>query len=148
MSPEESSHVLVVEDHPPTARIVTTVLSDVDPSLAVDVVNDGSDCLAILRGEHDSIAVPDIVLLDIKLLDVDGLAVLKQCQEEEPIPETPFVVLSGENDSQTVVQCYERGANTFFSKPDDLDGYRGVAETIVDYWIGNAELPSDHAASV
>lgn len=146
MGSESAPHVLVVEDHQPTARIVSNVLRQVDPAISTDVVRDGSDCLAVLRGEHDSAAEPDIVLLDLQLLEVDGLTVLENRSDTESLRRTPIVVLSGEDDSETIVQCYDRGANTFFTKPDDLDGYEALAESIVDYWLEHAELPNRRAA--
>lgn len=146
MGSESAPHVLVVEDHQPTARIVSNVLRQVDPAISTDVVRDGSDCLDVLRGEHDSAAKPDIVLLDLQLLEVDGMTVLENRSDIESLRRTPIVVLSGEDDSETIVQCYDRGANTFFTKPDDLGGYEALAESIVDYWLENAELPNRQAA--
>lgn len=140
-------HILVVEDDPSTARIVTTVFERVNPDIETDVVRDGSECLAVLRGEHDSIRNPDIILLDLNLLQVDGLTVLQDRLENNLMRQAPMIVVSGEDDSETVIECYDTGANTYFAKPNDLDGYLEMARSIVDYWLSRAELPGEHVAT-
>lgn len=147
MTTELAPHVLVVEDDPRTARIVSNVLHEVDPAISIDVVRDGSECLAVLHGEDDSIPVPDIVLLDLDLLSVGGLTVLETRAEASMSVDPPVIVVSGEGDSETIVQCYDLGANTFFEKPEDLDGYLSLAESVVDHWLVHAELPTRHVAT-
>ena len=144
MPADTAPNVLVVEDDPPTARILTNVLHEIDASIETDVVRDGRECLAVLHGEDDTVADPDIVLLDLNLIDVDGLSVLEQWPPDSTVGRPPIIVVSGENDSQTIVECYDLGANTYFEKPDDLDGYLELAECIIGYWFDNAELPSHH----
>lgn len=144
MAAETVPHVLVVEDDEPTARMVANVLKEVDPSISTHTVPDGRDCLAVLRGDHEGVADPDIVLLDLNLIDIDGLTVLKRRADDPSPGNPPMIVVSGDDDSETIVRCYDLGANTFFAKPDDLEGYLALAESIVDYWMGHAELPSEH----
>ena len=145
MAGSATPHVLVVEDHPATSRIISRVLNEVDPEISADVVRDGSECLSVLNGEHESIKPPDIVLLDLDLLEVDGLTVLERRAEGGVKGDTPILVISGENDAATILECYRTGANTFFSKPDDLEGYLSLGKSIVDHWLVNAELPRHNA---
>lgn len=137
-------HILVVEDHPPTADIVSMVLREVHPDITVDIVRDGSECLRVLRGEDDSVAKPDIVLLDINLPKVSGLTVLETLADDPPTGPPLVIIASGQNDLETVHRCYDLGANTFIAKPDDLDGYIDLIECILEYWFVHAELPSQH----
>ncbi len=134
-------HVLVVEDHPPTAELLTTALEEADPSVSSSVVHGGSDCLAVLHGEDESMSYPDLVLLDLDLPDITGFVVLETRAENPVLCQIPTVVVSGRDDSETVLQCYEQGANGFISKPDDFDGYLSIAETVVQHWFSLAELP-------
>ena len=136
-----AGHVLVVEDHPPTAKLVSTAFDEVDSSISTQIVRDGSECLDVLRGADDSIADPDLVLLDLALLYVDGFTVLKTRTEDAALRHTPVIVLSDSDDPETVLRCYEYGANTFIPKPDDFDGFLSIAEDVVDYWSSTAELP-------
>ena len=148
MSPPVHPHILVVEDDPATANIVSTVLTDVNPHVKVDVVRDGEDCLRVMREEHESIEPADIVLLDLNLLDVGGLSVLERRSAEKLMRGAPVIVVTGEEDSDLVVECYEKGANTYILKPHDLDGYLTLAHRILDYWADQAELPTQHLVKV
>lgn len=142
MPPQNASgHVLVVEDHDPTARLVVTAIEEVDPSIATTVVGDGRECLSVLRNESGSGTVPDIVLLDLDLPDVDGHAVLEKRAETPSLRSIPVIVLSETNDPDTVDRCYRRGANSFISKPGGFDGYLAIATSVVDYWFSTVDLP-------
>ena len=140
-NPNEVGHVLIVDDHQPTARLISTAFDEVSSGVSTHVVGDGSECLSVLRGETDSTPAPDIVLLDLGLPDVDGLTVLETRSEDQSLRQIPTIVLSGRDDAETIGKCYERGANTFISKPDEFDGYLTVANAITDYWFSTAKLP-------
>lgn len=139
--------ILVVEDHVQTAKVVKRVLEETDSGISAEIVRDGSDCLEVLRGEADTVDDPDMVLLDLDLLTVDGLTVLETRKGESGLQQVPIVVVSGTDDSETIARCYACGANTFISKPDDLEGYLAFAETLIDYWGSLAELPSGRSAA-
>lgn len=143
MVPDEvDGEVLIVEDDQATARIVSTALDAVDPGISTHVVEDGRECLAVLRGEQQSTPKPDIVLLDLGLPHVDGITVLEARTDDPSMLHIPTIVLSGTNDRETILECYEKGVNTFISKPEDFDGYLAVADSVIDYWFTTAELGS------
>jgi len=62
-------------------------------------------------------AQPDIVLLDIKLPDADGLDLLPQIKKQWP--ETEVVVLTGNATFEAAVEATKRGAYHFLNKPFD-----------------------------
>jgi two-component system nitrogen regulation response regulator NtrX len=62
---------------------------------------------------------PDLVILDIKMPQMDGLEVLKRLKAEEPSP--PVVILSGHGTVKTAVEAVKLGAFDFIEKPPDSD---------------------------
>lgn len=142
MSSESAAdEVLVVEDHQPTAKIVAAAFEEADAPVSTTIVGNGRECLDALRGGGDPTSVPDLVLLDLDLPDIDGLTVLEIRFEEPAFRAVPTIVLSGTTDRETVRRCYRLGANAFVPKPDDFDGYVTVIESVTSFWFATAELP-------
>ncbi|MBI9110401.1 response regulator [Maridesulfovibrio ferrireducens] len=70
----------------------------------------GSDGLDIFRSE-----TPDIVLLDLRMPEMDGLSVLKELGQEAP--QTPVIVVSGTGSFEDVVATLRLGAWDYIAKP-------------------------------
>ncbi|GAA2024962.1 response regulator transcription factor [Pseudokineococcus marinus] len=98
---------LVVEDDPGLRRVISLVLG----SEGFDVVpaGTGGEALAVLA-ERDV----DVVLLDLRLPDVDGLEVLREVRRSSLVP---VVVVSARDDSHDVVAGLEAGADDYVTKP-------------------------------
>src|SRR5947207_3275257 len=62
---------------------------------------------------------PDLVFLDIKMPQMDGLEVLKQIKAAEGSP--PVVILSGHGNVKTAVEATKLGAFDFIEKPPEAD---------------------------
>jgi two-component system response regulator AtoC len=58
-----------------------------------------------------------LVLLDLKLGNEDGLALLKSLKAEEPA--VPIIIITGHGDVASAVQCMQAGATNYISKPID-----------------------------
>ena len=113
-----SAHVLVVEDDPTVAELLDLLLSQAGHR--VTVVTDGMQALLALdSGRHD------LVVLDVMMPDLDGIAVLRQVerslQDGEPHPhDVPMVVVTG--DAAAAGTCRQvLGASNVFTKPFDPD---------------------------
>jgi len=113
MTPSAQSHarVLVIEDEPSVARFVGRALSR--HGLAVEVALGGERGLE-RACEHGY----DLVLLDLRMPDVNGLVVLRQLMRWRP--EQRVLVLSAAADVETKVHCLEQGAADFLAKPFEL----------------------------
>ncbi|MFA4947259.1 MAG: sigma-54 dependent transcriptional regulator [Candidatus Krumholzibacteriia bacterium] len=74
----------------------------------------GTEALELTRSE-----LPDLVLLDLKLPDMNGLDVLKQIKEE--VPEVCVIMLTAFGDIETAVTAMKKGAFDFVSKPVNLE---------------------------
>lgn len=69
---------------------------------------------------------PDIVLLDVLLPDFDGYQVCQQLRQLPVAQHLPIIMLTGLDDTESIVQAYNHGATDFFIKPINwkLLGYR------------------------
>jgi two-component system response regulator len=78
---------------------------------------------------------PHIILLDLKLPKLDGLAVLRKLRSHTASSEIPIVVFSAEYTQDEVQMSYRAGANSFVSKPIDLAGYAEFFRERLAYWM-------------
>ena len=60
---------------------------------------------------------PDLILLDIQMLEMDGFEALQQLKADKMYSDIPVVFLTGSTDEQTETQGFELGAVDFITKP-------------------------------
>jgi DNA-binding NtrC family response regulator len=99
--------VLVVDDERDIRTLLTAVLED---NYQVSEAGSGADLQKAFTEPQ-----PDVVLLDVKLPDADGLDLLPQIKKRWP--ETEVIVLTGHGTFTMAVEAAKRGAYNFLSKP-------------------------------
>ncbi len=80
----------------------------------VKAVGDGPEALGASGSFH-----PDVVFLDVKMPDMDGLEVLERLREEDPT--SLVIMISGHGSIDTAVEATRKGAYDFLEKPLDTD---------------------------
>jgi CheY-like chemotaxis protein len=66
---------------------------------------------------------PELILLDLQLPDISGLAVLRQLRADARTCDTPIIMLSAEAHQDKIDECMAAGANDYFAKPCDLRSF-------------------------
>lgn len=100
--------LLLAEDERSLSKAIATILQK--NNFSVDVVYDGEDALAYMKGtEYDG------VILDIMMPKMDGITVLKQIREEGIT--TPVLILSAKSEIDDKVLGLDSGANDYLTKP-------------------------------
>jgi class 3 adenylate cyclase len=74
----------------------------------------GREALELLRGEH-----ADVVLLDILMPELDGIAVLERLKADPALQHIPVIMISAVDELDSVVKCIELGAEDYLPKPFD-----------------------------
>ena len=132
--------ILVVDDDADHCELTVEALRECcDPSRIV-TAPDGVQALDYLlaRGAHqgrDARKQPRLVILDIRLPRMDGIAVLKAMREDPNTQGVPVVMLSGSSDKAELDRCYEAGANSVVRKSSDHDELRRKMRRVYDFWI-------------
>ena len=110
--PRDGCAVLVVDDDRINRALLSRLLEHEGyrPRTAVN----GREALAAL-GEEPF----DAVLLDIVMPEVDGLEVLRTLKADPRLWHIPVIVISGLEDTESVVSCLELGADDYVQKPFD-----------------------------
>lgn len=103
--------VLVVDDDPAMRRTLSINLRARD--YEVETAGDGRSALQIVDER-----VPDVVLLDLGLPDLDGIAVLTQLRS---FSQVPVIVVSARTESDDKVEALDLGADDFVTKPFSIE---------------------------
>src|SRR5919205_1096413 len=89
----------------------------------------GDELLASMKQSE----APDVVLLDVMMPGLDGMATLRALKASRP--EAQVIMLSGRNQASTIVEAVRLGAADYVVKPDDPEG---LGEIALDVAIKNA----------
>ncbi|MBK9518028.1 MAG: sigma-54-dependent Fis family transcriptional regulator [Anaeromyxobacter sp.] len=106
------AQVLVVDDESNIRLTLARALSL--EGHAVESASGGREALEKIA------ALPvDLVLMDVKMPDLDGLSVLRQARETRP--DLPVIIMSGHGTFDTVRQAFKLGAQDYLEKPVEKD---------------------------
>lgn len=111
-SGERVGRVLVVDDDRVNRMLLTRSLEREGHD--VRCAENGVEALQLL---HDHPC--DVVLLDIIMPELDGLSVLERVKSDPALHEVPVIMISGVDDTDSVVRCIEIGADDYLPKPFD-----------------------------
>jgi CheY-like chemotaxis protein len=115
--------VLIVDDDPSDAMFAEDVLSEFQPKFPVQILTSGADLFDYLEGkslyqDRNLYPYPSLILLDLKMPNIDGFAVLEWLKVHPQHANVPVIVLSGyEGISSQVTRAYQLGARSFLPKP-------------------------------
>ena len=125
--------ILLVEDNEDDIELTKRAFARVNLKNDVVVVKDGEQALAFLAS-HDQ-ALPEIVLLDLKLPKIDGLEVLREIRKNERTRMLPVIVLTSSAEQRDIVESYRLGANSYVRKPVDFAEFVEATRQLGLYWL-------------
>jgi excisionase family DNA binding protein len=111
--PARGPLVLVVDDDPQVREVVRVNLEM--EGYAVREAGNAEEGLAAVEDD-----VPDLILLDVMMPQVDGWEMLRRVQERHGPGSIPVIMFSGQLESAARREAEERGAQGFVGKPFDL----------------------------
>ncbi len=110
-SPERTRTILVIDDEPGIVDLHARILRTELPNCNVLTAQSGQEGLHIMR--H---TIPQLVMLDLMMPELDGFGVLKAMQNEEMLRNIPVIILSGQSLSSREMEMLNHGVATVLSK--------------------------------
>ena len=145
MSQDSNSavEILLVEDNAGDVRLVQEAVRQFESRCILNVARDGVEALEYVRGEgqYKDRALPDMIILDLKLPKKSGHEVLAEIKEDSDLRRIPVVVLSTSGERRELQQSYDLHANCYITKPVDLDGFVQAVRSIEGFWLSVVRLP-------
>jgi two-component system NarL family response regulator len=106
--------VLIVDDHELFTHALTSTLDQDERFQVVGTASTGRDAVRAAKN-----AAVDVVLMDMSMPKLDGLAATRRLLALEPAPRV--IVLSGHTDKLSQTAALESGASVFLSKSEPFD---------------------------
>jgi len=106
---ENKNLILLVDDQPKNLQLAATVLN---PFYKLLIAGNGVNAIKIAKDKK-----PDLILLDIMMMDMSGYEV---CKELKNLPETsdiPIIFLTAKTEEQDIVKGFELGGVDYITKP-------------------------------
>jgi two-component system response regulator len=141
------AEILLVDDSAADVDLMLHALKERAFVGDVQVARDGEEALNFLfcLGNYEGAAcrpLPQLILLDLKLPKVDGIAVLRRLKADRRTRSIPVIVLTSSGEDRDLVATYELGVNSYIQKPLDFDRFRETVYTLGEYWLRMNLAPS------
>ena len=102
--------ILIIDDDVDTLKLVGLIVQR--QGYEVQVASSGPQALAMLQSE-----VPDLVLLDIMMPEMDGYEVARKMREDPRTAEIPIIMFTAKSQLDDKVAGFEAGADDYLTKP-------------------------------
>jgi len=130
--------ILLVEDNPKDEALTLRALKKHNIGNAVSIARDGAEAVERLFGKgagEPPPALPQLVLLDLKLPKIDGLEVLRRIRGDERTRLLPVVILTSSVEERDLLEGYRLGANSYVRKPVDFVEFAEAVRQLGLYWL-------------
>src|SRR5687767_13324382 len=128
---EPQRSVLVVDDEAEIRSLLTDFLKEA--GFKVRTAKTAAEALEAIAKD-----LPDLVMMDVKLPDQDGLGVLRQLKREHG--ELEVIVMTAFSGSSTAIKAMEHGAYDYVTKPFDIDDLLATLKRVFEHADMSSEV--------
>ena len=123
-SPTPMPKIVIIEDEATLAETLAENLREED--FAVSVSGSGQTGLALIRTE-----MPDLIVLDIMLPDLDGLSVCRIVRRDETLNHIPIIMITARGTEVDKIVGLESGADDYIVKPFGLGEFMARVRAVM-----------------
>lgn len=102
--------IMIIDDEISIRFILEITLSE---KYEVVSFENGKEAIAYLNREN----LPDVVICDLQMPEIDGYTLTKEIRSNEKWLDIPVIILSGIEESDEKIKCFEIGADDYVVKP-------------------------------
>jgi len=104
----QNEKILIVDDSPENLETLSEVLKNYN----IVKAKDGKEALEEINKE-----LPDIILLDLVMPEMNGFEVASKLKSEKKTSEIPIIFITGRTDSKSIIKGFALGAADYITKP-------------------------------
>ncbi len=144
MSATREVVILVAEDDDGHARLIEKNLTRAGLHNRIERFSNGQAVLDFLfqrgPGRHRATETPYLLLLDLRLPQVDGVEVLRAIKQDGELRKVPVIMLTTTDDPREVERCHAIGCASYIVKPVDYDKFAEAIKSLGLY-ISLVQVP-------
>uniref|UniRef100_UPI00404B07F5 response regulator n=1 Tax=Flavobacterium sp. TaxID=239 RepID=UPI00404B07F5 len=133
--------ILLVEDNEGDIILTQEAFEECDFKTSIQVARNGKEAITYLFDSCTNTQLPDLILLDINLPLLNGHEVLKRIKENDKTKHIPVLILTTSSASTDINLTYANHANSFISKPSEIDDFFQSINTLGKFWFNTCKLP-------
>jgi CheY-like chemotaxis protein len=126
--------ILLVEDDPSHAELTMMALREGNLG-PIHLAPDGEEALRFLFSGDLAERKLKLILLDLKLIKLDGLELLRRIRSDPRTRHLPVVVLTSSLNERDIKTSYDYGANSYIVKPLEFEKFIRVVSQLGTYWV-------------
>lgn len=108
-----NKEIVIVDDNPINLKLLESALED---SFELRLFTNPKQALLSIIEKK-----PDLIILDIKMPEINGFEACKQIKNNENLADIPVIFLSANNDKETKEQALNSGGVDYIEKPFKLE---------------------------
>jgi diguanylate cyclase (GGDEF)-like protein len=106
----EQALILIVDDNPHNLQVIANIVKE--NGLKVAIAQNGRQALDFLQTK-----LPDLVLMDIMMPDMDGLEACRCIKYNERSKDIPVIFITALSDTEDVIRAFDAGGSDYITKP-------------------------------
>jgi CheY-like chemotaxis protein len=150
LAARQPAHLLLVEDSDDDIFFAQHAIreSRFAEATVVHLARDGVEALQFLRHESPFEAVPrpDLILLDLNMPRMDGREMLSMVKSDPVLKSIPVIILTTSDWEVDITNAYRAHANSYMTKPVDLENFAESINLFLSYWRELIKLPAANLA--
>jgi DNA-binding NarL/FixJ family response regulator len=126
LTKKDNIHILIVDDHPVVTEGLQKILAKAYSEVSTLSFTTGKELMQFLR---DTEGGADLILLDIRLPDINGAELCKQIKTQ--YPDTYILAFSNHNERSIIMRMLENGASGYLLKNASADELIGCIDDVL-----------------
>jgi CheY-like chemotaxis protein len=133
--------ILLAEDNEDDAFLTTRALETAGITHSIHNCRDGQEVIYYLenllssKARQDNLALPELILLDLKMPRMSGLEALRWIREHEVFKPLVVLALTSSSEERDVKAAYQLHINAYLVKPSSLGEMIEVGRAIRHFWL-------------
>lgn len=134
-------NILLIQDNIGDIVLTQRIFKRIEAKIQLQYIKNGLQAYELFSNQNKKLdVIPHLILLDLNLPGMNGLQILKVIKNHSLYKFIPVIILTTSKRDIQIKLAYENNANTYISKPIQIDKFQQLLRSINDYWSKFANI--------